>query len=227
MIQVRATCHDGKVQRVAFENVPAFATHLDVPLEVSGFGTITVDIAWGGMWFVNAEAAQFGLDPTAENGAQILRAGEAMRVAAAQQYPVRHPENPDIKGPTISQLTAPPTDPATDGRGAIVISTGSFDPDNAVGVAGVLDRSPCGTGTCAKMAVLHAKGKLAISQDYVNAGPLGTTFTGRIERTTKVGPYEAIIPSLSGRGWITGTTNYMVDPSDPFQSGFTIADIWA
>lgn len=227
LIEVRATCKDGKVERVWFENVPAFAAHLDVPLDVPGFGTVTVDIAWGGMWFVLTDAAQFGIDPTAENGAAILQAGEAMRIAAAQQYPVSHPDNPALTGPTISQLTAPPTDPATDGRGAIVISTGSFDPHNPIGVAGVLDRSPCGTGTCAKMAVLHAKGLLEIGQDYVNAGPLGTTFTGRIERTTKIGPFDAIVPSLSGRGWISGVSQYMLDPTDPFQTGFTISDIWA
>ena len=227
LIKVHATCRNGKVERVKFDNVPAFATHLDVPLDVPGFGKITVDIAWGGMFFVTADAAQFDIDPTAENGAEILQAGEAMRMAAVEQYPVSHPGNPAITGPTISQLTAAATDPNTHGRGAIVISTGNFDPNNPVGVGGVLDRSPCGTATCAKMAVLHAKGLLKVGQDYVNAGPLGTTFTGRIEGTTKVGPYDAIIPSLSGRGWIYGVTQYMLDPTDPFQTGFTIKDIWA
>lgn len=227
LVKVRATCRDGKVERVLFENVPAYAAHLDVPLDVPGFGQITVDIAWGGMFYVIADAAQFEIDPVSENGAAILRAGEAMRIAAAEQYPVAHPDNPEITGPTISQLTAPANAEGTDGRGAIVISTGNFDPHNPVGVAGVLDRSPCGTGTCAKMAVLHAKGLLDVGQDYVNAGPLGTTFTGRIESTTKVGQYDAIVPSLSGRGWISGISQYLLDPSDPFQTGFTIGDIWA
>ena len=77
------------------------------------------------------------------------------------------------------------------------------------------------------MAVLHAKGLLAQGQDYVNAGPLRTTFSGRIEDTTKVGPYEAVIPSISGRGWISGMSQYLLDPTDPFQTGFTVGDIWA
>jgi proline racemase len=227
LIEVQATCRAGKVERVEFLNVPAFAVHLGVPLEVPGFGTVEVDIAWGGMFFVNADAAQFGLAATAEQGSAIVRAGEAMRAAAAAQYPVVHPENSAIRGPTIAQLTAPASDSSTDGRGAIVVSSGTFDPDRAGAITGALDRSPCGTGTCAKMAVLHAKGLLAIGQDYVNAGPLGTTFTGRIEGTTKIGPYEAIVPTLSGQAWITGVTQYMLDPSDPFQAGFTIGDIWA
>jgi len=226
VIEVRATCKDGKVERVEFENVPAFAAHIGVPLEVAGFGTVEVDIAWGGMWFVMADGAQLGIDPTAENGGAVVRAIEAMRDAAAQQYPVVHPENNGLTGPTIGAITAPATDPNTHGRGAISVSSGAFDPSRPHALTGALDRSPCGTGTCAKLAVLHAKGLLSVGQDYVNAGPLGTTFTGRIERTTKVGGYDAIVPSLSGRGWISGVSQWMLDPSDPFPQGFTIGDIW-
>ena len=226
LITVTATCKDGKVEKVSFFNVPAFAVHLEVPLEVPGHGRITVDIAWGGMFFVIADAAQFGIDPVAENGQDIVRASEAMRAAAARQYPVSHPDTPAITGPTISQLTAPPSDPATHGRGAITLSTGTYDPARPAALTGALDRSPCGTGTCAKMAVLHAKGLLAEKVDYVNAGPLGTTFTGRITGTTNVGPYPAILPTLSGRGWISGLSHHMLDPTDPFPTGFTVSDIW-
>lgn len=226
VIEVKATCKDGKVERVEFMNVPAFAAHLDVPLNVHGFGQVSVDIAWGGMWFVLADAAQFGIDPVADNGGAIVRACEAMRAAAVEQYPVVHPDNPDLTGPTISGLTAAPNDPATHGRGAISVSSGSFDPMRAEALTGALDRSPCGTATCAKMAVLHAKGLLGIGEDYVNAGPLGTTFTGRIESTTQVGGYDAIVPSLSGRAWIHGVSQWSLDPSDPFPEGFTVGDIW-
>ena len=227
LIEVRATCRDGKVTRVEFSNVPAFAVYLDVPVAVPGFGTIRTDIAWGGMFFAIADAAQFGIDPIARNGSAIVRAGEALRHAAFAQYPVSHPDNPAIQGPSISQLNAPPVDAATHGRGAVVLSSGNFDPNRPEAISGALDRSPCGTGTCAKMAVLHARGQLAVGQDYVNAGPLGTTFTGRITGETQVGPYPAILPTLSGQGWITGTSQYTLDPTDPFQTGFTIGDIWA
>lgn len=224
LIKVEAACKDGKVERVKFRNVPAFAVHLDIPLEVPGYGTITADIAWGGMFYVIADAGQFGLSLTADQGAAMVRACEAMRAASVEQYPVVHPENPEFTGPTISQLTCPPDREGHDGVSAVSVSGGVYTPG---GITGALDRSPCGTGTCAKMAVLHAKGLLPPGQDYVNAGPLRTTFTGHIEDVTKVGPYDAIIPSLSGRGWIAGLSQYTLDPSDPFQTGFTVGDIWA
>ena len=227
LIKVTAHCNEGKVTRVEFLNVPAFAVHLGVPLEIPGHGAVKVDIAWGGMWFVMARADQFSIDPVAANGGAIVRASEAMRAAARACYPVTHPENPAITGPTISMLWADPADPATHGRGAVTLSSGTYDPETPLAITGALDRSPCGTGTCAKMAVLHARGLLEVGQDYVNAGPLGTTFRGRIEGTTKVGDHNAIIPSLSGQGWITGVSQYLLDPSDPFQTGFTVGDIWA
>ncbi|MEM7379441.1 MAG: proline racemase family protein [Pseudomonadota bacterium] len=226
LIEVRAHCERGKVTRVSFRNVPAFAVHLDVPLEVPTFGTVTVDIAWGGMFFVIATAGQFSLDPVAENGSDTVRIGEALRRAAVEQYPVVHPDNPAIQGPTISQLTAPALTDDTDGRGAVVLSTGGTN-GHAGALTGALDRSPCGTGTCAKLAVLHAKGLIDVGVDYVNAGPLGTRFTGRIESLTRVGSYPAIVPRLSGTAWISGVSQYLLDPTDPFPSGFTVGDIWA
>jgi proline racemase len=226
LIRVRAECHKGKVTKVTFRNVPAFALHLDAMIEVPEYGVAKVDIAWGGMFFVIADAGQFNLDLAPENGAAIVRLSEALRAAAAEQLPVSHPDNPDITGPTISQLTAPPNSPDTHGRGAITVSTGPFDPARPQALTGILDRSPCGTGTCAKMAVLHARGMLDVGQDYVNAGPLGTTFTGRIIEETTVGPYPAIVPTLSGQGWIYATSNWTLDPSDPFPQGYKIGDIW-
>jgi proline racemase len=224
LIKVEATCKDGKVERVKFMNVPAFAMHLDVQLNVPGFGKITADIAWGGMFFVIADSTQFGLKLTADEGGLIVQACEAMLAASAEQFPVTHPENPEFTGPTISQLTAPADQTGHDGISAVSVSGGNYKPG---GITGALDRSPCGTGTCAKMAVLHAKGLLKPGQNYVNAGPMRTTFTGCIESITKVAAYDAIVPSLSGRGWISGMSQYLVDPTDPFQQGFTVGDIWA
>lgn len=226
LIRVEAECRDGKVTRVRFLNVPAFAVHLDAQIEVAGLGRVSVDVAWGGMFFVIADARQFGLELVADNGAEIARISEALRHAAFEQLHVVHPENDQITGPTISQLVAHAPSTGVDGVSAVTVSTGVFDPERPEILTGVLDRSPCGTGTCAKMAVLHARGQLQVGKDYVNRGPLGTTFTGRIVETTKVGPYDAIVPTLSGQGWITGTANYMVDPSDPFPNGYTVGDIW-
>lgn len=226
LIRVQADCKDGKVTRVRFRNVPAFAMHLDAPVEVAGLGTVKVDVAWGGMFFVLINGDSIGLDPVAENGGEIVRLSEAIRHATAEQLPVTHPENPAITGPTITNLWASPRTPQTHGRGAITISTGPFDPERPQEASGILDRSPCGTGTCAKMAVLHARGLLGVGEDYVNAGPLGTTFTGRILETTTVGDYPAIVPDLSGQGWIYGLSAYTLDPSDPFPQGYTVGDMW-
>ncbi|WP_406644833.1 proline racemase family protein [Aliisedimentitalea scapharcae] len=226
LIKVRATCQDGKVTRVEFLNVPAFAVHLDAVVEVPGLGSVTVDVAWGGMFFVLTDADRIGVSLEANNGSEIVRISEAIRHAAAEQLPVRHPDNPDITGPTITNMYGAPVATGTHGRGAITISTGDFDPARPQEASGILDRSPCGTGTCAKMAVLHARGQLGVGQDYVNAGPLGTTFTGRIVETTNVGPYPAIVPTLSGQGWIHGTANWTLDPTDPFPHGYTVGDMW-
>jgi len=226
LIRVRADCRDGKVTRVTFQNVPAFAVHLDAEIEVEGYGRARVDVAWGGMFFVIAEAAQFGLDLTPENGAEMVRLSEALRRAAADQLPVVHPTNPVITGPTISQLTGPAMQAGHHGRSVVTVSNSVSGPASPASLPGALDRSPCGTGTCARMACLHARGLLGIGQDYINEGPLGTTFTGRIEDLTQVGSYPAILPSLSGQGWIYGISHYTLDPTDPFPHGFRVGDIW-
>jgi proline racemase len=224
LITVKAACHAGKVTSVEFLNVPAFAVHLDAEVQVPGLGAVKVDIAWGGMFYVLADADRLGIDLSGGNGAEIVAVSEAIRHATRAQLPVVHPENDQISGPTITNLYGAAIEPGTHGRGAITLSTGDYDPQRPYGV---LDRSPCGTGTCAKMAVLHARGLLAEGQDYVNAGPMGTRFTGRITGTTRVGPYHAIIPTISGQAWIYGRTHYTLDPGDPFQTGFTIGDLWA
>lgn len=226
LIRVRADCAGGKVTRVTFRNVPAFALHLDAEIAVEGHGRVPVDVAWGGMFYVIADAAQFGLDLVPENGAEMVRLCEALRRAAAAQLPVTHPENPAITGPTISQLTGPALDTAHHGRSAVTVSNSLTAPPSPMSLPGALDRSPCGTGTSAKLACLHARGLLKMGEDYVNEGPLGTTFTGRIEEISQVGPYPAIVPSISGQGWITGVSQYTLDPSDPFQRGFRIGDLW-
>lgn len=227
LIGIEAHCKDGKVTSVRFRNVPAFAVHLDAEIDVPGLGRMNVDIAWGGMFYVLADADALGIDLAPENGARIVQASEAIRHAAAQQLPVTHPENPAITGPTISSLTGAPAAPGTDGRCAVTVSSGAFDPGRPHRLTGVLDRSPCGTGTCARMAVLHARGQLEPGQDYVHAGPMGTSFTGRIEEFTQIGPYPAIVPTIAGQGWITGLSQHMLDPTDPFATGFTIGDLWA
>lgn len=226
LIEVDAEMENGKVTRVTFQNVAAFATHLDTSVEVPNLGTAKVDVAYGGMFYVIADAEEFGLRLTPDEGREIVRIGEMIKAAAREQLPVEHPENPEISAITIAQLSGPSTTVGVGRRNAVIVSTGELDWKRPESWTGALDRSPCGTGTCAKMATMHAKGELKLNQDFVHEGILGTTFTGRLIAETRVGKYAAVIPTISGRAWITGFSQYVLEDDDPFPTGFTVGDIW-
>ena len=227
LIDVRAEVHEGKVRGVTFKNVPAFAVHLNALIEVPELGTVTVDVAYGGMFFVIADAKPLGLTLTPDEAGDAVRIGEMIKAATQEQLDCVHPDNPEIRGVTIGQLSAPPIGPDADRRNTVIISTGELDWGRPSTWKGVLDRSPCGTGTCAQMAVLYAKGKLSLGQDFRHEGILGTVFTGRLVEETKVGDYSAVVPTIRGTAWITGFAEYVVDPEDPFPNGFTVGDIWS
>jgi proline racemase len=226
LIRVRAECAEGKVRSVSFRNVPAFATHLDRPVEVPELGTVRVDVAYGGMFYVIADAQPFGLRLTSDEGRDIVRISEMIKAAAAEQLPVVHPEQPGFSAITIAQLWGPPHDPANSGRNVVTVSTGKLDWSRPSTWLGAIDRSPCGTGTCARMAALHARGELGLNEDFRHEGILGTVFTGRLIEETTVGDYRAVVPTLTGTAWITGFAHYVVDPEDPYPDGFTVGDIW-
>jgi proline racemase len=226
LIKVRADCKNGKVKKVTFKNVPSFATHLDAKIEVPHLGKVTVDVAYGGMFYVIADATPFGLKLTAAEGGEIVRIGEMIKTAAREQLPVVHPLQPGFDGITIGQLTAAPANPSSHGRNAVIVSTGNLDWKKPTTWKGAIDRSPCGTGTSARMATLFARGKLGLNQDFIHEGILGTTFTGQLIEVTQVGPYKAVVPTISGSAWITGFSQYVVDGDDPFQEGYTVGDIW-
>ena len=226
LIRVRATCENGKVTGVTFRNVPAFATHLDALIEVPSLGTITVDVAYGGMFHVIADAEALGFRITPDEGRDITRVTEMIKAAAAEQLPVVHPEQPGFAGITIGQVSGPPHDPRNSWRNATTVSTRAFDWGNPATWTGVLDRSPCGTGTCAKMAVLHAKGRLAIGEPFRHESIVDTVFTGRLVEEARVGGRPAVLPEITGTGYVYALTSYVVDPTDPFPEGFTVGDIW-
>ena len=226
LIRVTAECAAGKVRGVTFRNVPSFATHLDTPVEVPHLGTVRVDVAYGGMFCVIADAEPFGLRLTPEEGRDIVRISEMIKAAAAEQLPVVHPEQPGFAGITIAQLSGPPHDPANHRRNVVTVSTGKLDWEKPSTWTGAIDRSPCGTGTCARMAVLHARGELGLDEAFRHEGILGTVFTGRLVEETMVGGHQAVVPTITGQAWITGFASYAVDPEDPFPGGFTVGDIW-
>ncbi|MEM7093087.1 MAG: proline racemase family protein [Actinomycetota bacterium] len=226
LIRIRAECRDGKVTKVRFRNVASFALALDVPVEVPTIGIVSVDIAWGGMFYAVADGDALGIDLSAANGMEIARTGELIRQATLEQHPVVHPDDPSITGPTISQLHGAPTVAGAHRRNAVTVSTGPVDWDRPETWRGALDRCPCGTGTSAAMALRYARGELAVGDRFVHEGPLGTTFDCRVLDETTIGGQPAIVPEIGGQGWITGRTEYLLDPTDPFPEGYRVGDIW-
>jgi len=214
VVEVRAACRDGRCESVELTNVPCFADRLDAPLEVDGLGTLTVDIAFGGMWYAIADAHALGFALEPAEARDLALAGEKIRAAAREQLPCAHPENPEIAGVSIVQIAEP-------WRGVGAVSK------NAVVVApGRLDRSATGTGLCARMAALHARGLMHVGDAMTHASVIGSTFDGRIIAETTVGGRAAIVPAIRGSAWITGITQVLVDPADPFPEGYLLSDTW-
>jgi proline racemase len=214
VVEVHATCRDGKCESVELTNVACFADRLDAQLEIDGLGTIAVDVAFGGMWYAIADAHTLGFELVPTEARDLSRVGEQIRVAAREQLPCVHPENSEIAGVSIVEIAEP-------WRGVGAVSK------NAVVVApGRLDRSATGTGLSARMAALHARGAMRVGDAMTHASVLGTTFDGRIVSETTVGDRPAIVPAIRGSAWITGITQVIVDPSDPFPEGYLLPDTW-
>ncbi len=215
LIELICTCRDGKVINVRFTNQPAFVYHLGVPLEVPGAGTINVDVAWGGMAYVLAEATAFGFGLTPDEGRDLCDMGEVLKAAAREQLSAVHPEHPEFPGITQSEFTGPVSRTAD----------GDLTAKNAVVVTpGRIDRSPCGTGTSARLAVLHRSGQIRAGENFVHESLIGSLFDSRIESLTTVGGVPAIVPSVAGQAWITELCQVGYDPSDPFPEGYILAD---
>ena len=214
VVEVRATCRDGRCESVELTNVPAFADRLDAPVEVEGVGTVVVDVAYGGMWYAIASAQALGLAIEPDEARDMCLVGERIRAAAREQLPCVHPENPGIAGVSIVQLAGPWQGVGAVSRNAVVIAPGR------------LDRSATGTGLSARMAALHARGLMREGDGMTHASPIGSTFDGRIVAETEVGGRPAIVPAIRGSAWITGISQVMIDPDDPYPEGYVLADTW-
>ncbi|MEV0742144.1 proline racemase family protein [Streptomyces sp. NPDC050549] len=226
LVRVRAEVSGGKATRVTFANVPAFAVALDHELDLPEYGRVPVDIVFGGQFFVQARAEDLGvrLEPSAAK--QLTRAGAVLRAAAQQQFPVSHPHNPGIDQVSLTMIHGPSPTPGASGRNAVVVPNGEVNLADPATWTGTLDRSPCGTGTSGRMAALHARGELALNTAFVHESIIGTTFTGTLLSETWAGPYDAVLPTISGRGWITAFSQYVLDETDPFPHGYTLGDLW-
>jgi proline racemase len=225
LVRAEAAVADGRVRAVTVHNVPAYVVELDRPLEVSGYGELQVDVVFGGQFFVQVPAVQLGIPLVAEQAAALVEAGARIKAAALRQLELVHPENPEVRDVNLVMLHGPAHAPDADGRNTVVL-TGSALSDDPRTWKGTLDRSPCGTGTCGRMAALHARGQLALDQPFVHESVIGTRFVGRLTAATTVGGLPAVQPSITGRAWVTGRAEWSLDPADPFPEGFTVEDVW-
>ena len=217
LIELECRCREGKVTGVRFVNQPAFVYHLQVPIEIPKIGRVVVDVAWGGMAYVLADAADFGFALRPDEGRDLCAMGEVLKDAAREQLDAVHPEHPEFPGITQAEFTGPL------GRG----NDGVLTARNAVVVTpGRIDRSPCGTGTSARLAVLHASGQIEPGENFRHESLIGSLFDSRIESLTTVGGVPAVVPSVAGQAWVTELCQVGYDPSDPFPEGYTLADTW-
>jgi proline racemase len=216
LVEVVARCNAGKVEEVRVLNVPSFATQLDQPLEVAGVGTLLVDIAFGGDSFVIVDASRLGFSIAPDEARDLAMTGVAITKAANEQLHFSHPGGLDWDHISFCQMAAPLFE-----ENGIPVSL------NAVAIQpGKLDRSPCGTGCSARLAVLHARGKLKVGDRLIGRSLIGGNFLARIEQECRIGDQIGIVPSIAGQAWITGTHQHMLDPSDPWPAGYRLSDTW-
>ena len=209
LVNARVEVLDGQAMSVTLQNVPSFADALNQQVDVPGVGVVTYDMAYGGNFYAIVTADELGLIFDRDNSAQIMERGLALMAAINSANPPVHPTESSIIGCRHVQVLAPGST-ARASKHAMVIHPGWFD------------RSPCGTGTSARMAQLHARGELPLETDFSNESFIGRTFTGRLIAETNVGEKPAVVPTITGRAWIMGTSQVYLSSDDPFPRGFTL-----
>ena len=209
LVTAKVKVENGRAVQVSFENVPAFLYKKDVQVDVPGYGKLILDISFGGSFFAIINSKQIGIDICPENSSRLVDAGMKIIEAVNQQVEIMHPELSHIKTVDLCEIYGPAKSKDADMQNITV-----FD--------GQIDRSPCGTGTCAKVATLFAKGELVLNQKFVYESVINTKFIGRALRETRVGDYSAIIPEVTGSAYITGYSQFMIDEEDPVKYGFSL-----
>jgi proline racemase len=213
-VKAIATCRDGKCVSVEFGNVPCFVDKLDATIDVVGVGSLTIDVAYGGMFYAIVNAAKLGYSIAPSEARDLAILGEKVRLAAREQLKVVHPENPSIEGVSIVQLNMPFEGVGKATRNTCIVAPGRSD------------RSPTGTGTCARMAVLHARGQMKVGDHMFHESIIGSRFKGTIAGEATIAGRPAILPRIEGRAWITGFHTYCLDAGDPYPEGYVVADSW-
>jgi proline racemase len=208
LVKARAHVVDGVVQDVTIQNVPAFVIKQDLTVEVPRLGKISLDIAFGGNFYAIVQAEPLNVELAPENYRQVIDYGSLIREAIYHQVEIQHPENPAINRCSHVRFIGPPRDPRAHARNSVLYS------------AEGIDRSPCGTGTSAEMAYRHARGLLPLHQEFVSESIIGSIFYGKLVEETQVGPYRAVIPTIRGSAYITGIQQFVLDPRDPWPTGF-------
>jgi proline racemase len=216
LVSVKAYCEDGKARSIEVHNLASFADRLDASLEVEGIGSLTVDTAYGGDSFVIVNAAALGFEIRPDEASDLAQIGTKITAAANEQLGFSHPTNPDWTHISFCELAMPISEEngVKVSRNAVVIDPGK------------LDRSPCGTGCSARMAVLHARGLMQTGDKLIGRSIIDSRFDCGIVEETRIGNKTAIVPSIRGRAWITGTHQIMLDPDDPWPEGYRLSDTW-
>jgi proline racemase len=209
LVEASVEVTDGRAASVTIRNVASYLHLRDAVVQVPGIGTLTLDLAFGGNFYAILPAESAGLEVRPDRHGEIIGTGLRIMDAVNEQLEFAHPENPEISTCRHVIFTAP-GDGRSGARAAVAIHPGW------------VDRSPCGTGTSARMAQLAARGELGLHEDFVHGSLIGTSFTGRLVDTATVGGFPAVIPTVRGRAWITAMGNYLLDPHDPFPAGFLI-----
>jgi len=210
LVKTQIQVQNGKAQGVTFTNVPSFLHYGDLAVNVPGLGHINVDIAYGGNYYIITDASDLGIDLVPANASRLVRTGVAIREAVNELGEVEHPEFPFIRGATHVEFSGPPTHPQAHRKNAVIIPPGG------------IDRSPCGTGTAAKVATAVAKGQLMVGEEFVHESIVGSIFRARALSETTVGGLPAVVPEITGQAWIMGFHQFVLDPTDEIKTGFLL-----
>ncbi|MFC5469218.1 proline racemase family protein [Cohnella suwonensis] len=208
LVEAKLETANGKVKKVTFTNIPSFLYRQDVTVQVDGLGELTLDIAYGGNFYGLIDARPLNLPLVPNRASDIIRLAIKIRDAVNAQVEVVHPEIPVIRGLTHIEFYGDPASPLAHCRNTVVVPPGG------------IDRSPCGTGTAAKVATLYAKGELALNEEFVHESIVGSMFEAKVLEVTKVGGLPAVVPQISGSAWVTGFHQFVFRDKDALNDGF-------